>query len=590
LRVLGGYGTFAGGFPDAPVKQKNANRNDGPSSRILRLSAESVERLLANALRHWSILFGRTRLAKQLGITHSRLGRIVGSSEAPRLSFDLTFRIHVGLGISWPGIFVPSYLEGDTLHVVRRALAREKAPVSRADVRKAEERLRTRLEEMVRERGLRGFSRLCGIPQATLHSYTVSAGIPLGALWRIHLATGTPYTWLVSGRTSPEEQAIAERVGRSDDPTGRFPDAYEPVVKMAGRLISMSRREGTAPWISVLRDLGSRRLSAPQEVRILRLLAGWHFRARRRDRGEAIFLRAWKRLESEGVASHPGTCLAHLEFADFYGLWELFEKIFASLESERNPPAVKAVLQIRRAGNRLGRLDVFGAVRSARRGEHQARFLPPPEREVVQANARYFQAVAAWAFGDAEEALGKIRQIERSPHLGIGGLSMLADLEFHIRIWRKEVGEAGRAWKRLSGFSPAFFESDAFQRKMDICRLRSLLLRREVSGALSTLETGELRDIDGRLRAVRTDRMGCEARCTLAVCRFLLHGDSGPIRRIARLLASGRGFPLGFPFFTLPDFMDAFRSAGISARGFEKWKSAAVEKGLLSLDLHGPRF
>ncbi|GEM_PF-2576313 len=563
------------------MPKKPPSRDAGPSPKVVDLSATSVEALLANALRYWSILFGKTRLAKKLGVTHSRLSRIVDAPEPPRLTFDLLYRIHANLGVSWTDVFVPPYLEGDTLNVVRRALESDARPVSRASVRKSEERLRARIAERVRDAGLRAVSRACTIPQATLHAYTVSAAVPLAALWRIHLGLDVPYTWLAEGKTSAEEQAFAERLGDPEDPCGRFSDLWEPIVKTASRRISMYKREGSGPWIAALEALLPKALSVPQEVRVLRLLAGWHFRMGKRPRGETLYRRAWDRLKKAGVEALPGLALGQLELADFYRLQDLFEDVFAVLSRGSVRPATEAVLSVRRAGNLLNRLEIFEAARTARLAEHKARRLAPAEGEGTLSDARYYRAAIAWALADGEEARVKIRQAESSTRMGIGGLSLLADLSFHIHVRRRELAEAERAWKRQRAFSPAFFDGDRYRHKVDLCRLRLLLLKRDVTGALSSAEGDEARALGRRLEGLKAADLGPESRCMLAVCRHLAGGDREPLRRIARLLSSGKGFPMGFPHFGLPDFLEAARAADVSTPAFRRWKASVAAKGLL---------
>ena len=236
----------------------------------IELSAGAVAELFRLYMRQWSLAVGRVDFAKTIGVSASRLNRaIAGATPA----YDLAYRIVKTCRVSWPAIFTASSATIGTLKKIARAEEDRDISLSEREVAAEEAHTRARLRDIVGEFGFMECARGAGIAPASLHYYLDSTRLTLSLIWKVHLVTGTPYTAIASGKADSRELKLRESAGRDDEPLGRFEDAVEPVVRLVERYVYNEMSEAARPYVACTEKLLDRKLTLPQKMRVMKVLA-----------------------------------------------------------------------------------------------------------------------------------------------------------------------------------------------------------------------------------------------------------------------------------------------------------------------------
>jgi hypothetical protein len=209
-------------------------------------------------------------------------------------------------------------------------------------------------------------------------------------------------------------------------------------------------------------------------------------------------------------------------------------------------------------------------------------------RPFILAQLENVLAICAWAFGDYSEALSRIGRLQASKVTPLHIRRSASELEMNIRIWLRDVPGAFRALKTFGGCSVSVLNTEGSGRRMDVYRLRCLLLKKAWGVDLSSAEKKKLKALSGVIRGESGATGDPESSLVRAVCIFRAHGETGPMKDFARMLASRRRLRGGAPLCALPDFLDAVEEAGLGDDRLKRWKSRAIEEGVLNFNMVRP--
>jgi hypothetical protein len=212
----------------------------------------------------------------------------------------------------------------------------------------------------------------------------------------------------------------------------------------------------------------------------------------------------------------------------------------------------------------------------------------PVHRSFILAQLENVLAICAWAFGDYSEALSRIERLQGSKVTPLHIRRLASELDICIRVWLRDVPGAFRALKVFGSCSVSVLNTEGFGRRMDTYRLRCLLLKRSAGNELSASEARKLQSLGRQFPGGSEGSGDAESRLVEAVCAFLVHGVKGPMKGSIASLVSGRRMRGGAPLLALPDFLDAVAGAGLWDGKLQRWKSRAIETGVLNFNMVRP--
>ncbi|MHC4663791.1 MAG: hypothetical protein ACYS8W_19185 [Planctomycetota bacterium] len=560
----------------------------GASLEDIKASADAIEELILDDVRVWSLAFGRTRLVNRLGITMSRLHRLLSSKKPAKPNFDLIYRIHHAFGLEWPYIFTTNLHEAASLDIVSNSFSQERKPPDEKVINLEENRVRERIRQVVEKTGLTKCAEGCGIARATLHSYLESTSLSVSLLWRLHLYTGVPYTTLVTGKFLEEEKALSDSVGSPDDQQGRFPDLFEPIVRLAERHSHDKKSDALQSRLDYLNLLMGRRIPISQFLRLVRILSLFENARGNYDIAADLTRKGWGRLKKEDSGNMLFLLTLHLGIAAHLQVPGLSDEIAEHIRGVTDNKIVLTNVYRVQANEACVKMEMFEAERLARKAALLAYNVTGPLKRNNQAYAEYVLALCAWPLGDYAEALSRIERLLDSPDTPNTAKNAMLALEINIRTWLRDAAGAARAIRQLKKYSAPVAEVKAFRKALDIYQLRLLMLKEEMHEPLSSTEERKRNNLLDKLAKDVEEISDTDARGNLAVSIYLARSDRKPIKSILYKLIRGELSRQDSPIYVLPDLLDAVKKAGLWSGEVEEWKNRVVGKGMLYLDMPRP--
>ncbi|TET34343.1 MAG: hypothetical protein E3J72_14375 [Planctomycetota bacterium] len=552
------------------------------------VSSEAVEQLLAGSLRIATFSFGRTRIVKAMGISMSRLHRLLSLKKPARPTFDLVYRMHRRLGLDWPYIFTARHHEGLALDILGKSLEKELPEIDEQEIDREEEKTRERLREIINRIGLTKCAKGCGIARATLHSYLETTGLSVSLLWRIHLFTGEPYSVISSGRLDEEEKALSESMENPEDVTGRFSDLYEPVVCLAERCAYEGLYETIDMHAPFLRSMLEKKLRISQHTRLVRILALYEKGRKNINDADALLKKCWQKLKKSEGSTNLALLTLYMGVAAGLQVPGLSKEIADHIKSLTDDNLILANIYRVQANEACIMMKMFEAEHLARTAILHASNVTGPFRNNAIAYAKYILTMASWPLGDYEETLSRVERLLAWPPTPHGVRITLVEIEFNIRVWLRDAAGTGRALKQLKKYSSHVSNTKAFRRSHDIYHLRFLLLKEDIQGSLFPAEERKKNSLAGRMLTLGDEVADTDVQSILAVCRYYSRGDREGLKTILDGLLGGTLPRHSAPILSLPDLFEAARKAGLWSRDLEDWKDSAVENGMLYLELPRP--
>jgi len=549
----------------------------------IELSAGAVEELFRLYVRQWALAVGRVNFAKTIGVSTSRLGRaLAGATPA----YDLAYRIHETCRVHWPAIFTGASATIGTVKSVARAEQERDISLDEGSVSDAEVRARARLRDVVEKFGFMECARGAGIAPASLHYYLTSTRLSLALMWRLHLLTGAPYSEIAGGEMEWQEKHLRETLGREQESQGRFEDLSEAIVRLVERYVYNDMSEAATPYVRYMERLLKRKLTLPQKVRVRRILTLYHDDMGETKAASSLVRRNWQDLRRRKVDFT--ILLSHLTVTGHAGLLDHAQEVAARITQHTDDPRIISQVHRVQAEIALENMQIYEAQSLARKAVHVTMNAASVHRSFILAQLENVLAICAWAFGDYNEALSRIGRLQSSKVTPLHIRRIVTELEINIRVWLRDVPGAFRALKSFGSCSVSVLNTEAFSRRMDIYRLRCLLLKKGAGTELSAAEGRKLEAL-GRQFSVGSEGSGdAESRLVEAVCAFLAHGEKRLLKNLIKGLVSGRRLRGGMPLLALPDFLDAVAEAGLWESGLECWKSRAIERGVLNFNMMRP--
>jgi len=560
----------------------------GTNPEDIAISTAAVEELLAGSLRITSMAFGRTRIVKALGISMSRLHRLLSQKKPARPTFDLIYRMHRNLGFDWPFLFTAQHHEGVILNILAKSLAKNNSPIDEKEIEEQEDKVRIRLREIIQKESLTRCAKGTGIPRASLHSYLESTSLSVSLIWRIHLFTGVPYTIIITGKLSEDEKSIQQKTTDTKDFSGRFPDLYEPIVSFAERCAYAAMYEAVSGYVPFIYDLLDKKMTTPQYMRLVRILSLFEKGKRNYKVADLIVKKGWQRLKKSRDSSNLALLTLHLGIAAGLQVPGLSGEIASHIKSLTKDKLVLANVYRVQANEACIMMKMFDAERLARKASYFAENVKGPLKDNAFAYSQYILCMASWPLGDYAETLSRVDRLVAWPPTPHGARMTLIEIGISVRIWLKDVAGVAKGLKQLKKFSSQVSNSKIFRRTREIYQLRYLILKEEVQGSLSLSEDRKKNNFAGKLDALREDINDTDVHSILAVCRYYLRGDSSGIMDMLDGLLEGTLIRHSAPILSLPDLFEAARHAGLWSSKLEDWKDRAIENGMLYLELPRP--
>ncbi len=555
--------------------------NDDVSDIIL--SSNAVEELFRLYVRQWALAVGRVNFAKTVGVSTSRLSRAL-SGATP--AYDLAYRIHETCKVHWPAVFTGAAATIGTVKSVAKAEEERDISLSERTVAAEETRARARLRDIVEKFGFMECSRGAGIAPASLHYYLTSTRLSLAVIWRLHLLTGTPYSEIAGGEQERQEKQLTENLGQDIELQGRFPDLSEAIVRLVERYVYNDMSEAAGQYVPHVERLLKKKLSQPQRVRIRRILALYYDDMNETKAASALVRKNWQDLTKGEVK--VSILLSHLTVTGHAGLLEHAREVAGCILKHSDDARVISQVYRVQAEIALEGMDIFTAEALARKAAHITMNAAPVHRPFILAQLENVLAICAWAFGDYSEALSRIERLQNSKVTPLHIRRTASELEINIRVWLRDVAGAFRALKVFGSSSVSVLNTEGFGRRMDIYRLRCLLLKKSRGIGLSAAEDRKLEALSERVPGRSYAECDLESGLVRAACIFLAHGEADPAKEFVKKLASGKRMRGGMPLCALPDFLDIVGEADLWNAGLERWKGGAIEKGVLNFNMLRP--
>jgi ATP/maltotriose-dependent transcriptional regulator MalT len=280
--------------------------------------------------------------------------------------------------------------------------------------------------------------------------------------------------------------------------------------------------------------------------------------------------------------------LGHLTVTGHAGLLEHAQEVADYITAHTKDARVVSQVYRVQAEIALENLQIHEAEALTRKAAHITMNAAPVHRPFILAQLENVLAICAWAFGDYNEALSRIRRLHDSRVTPLHIRRVAAELEINIRVWLRDVPGALRALKAFGSCSVSVLNTEGFARRMDIYRLRCLLLKKSQGVELSAAERKKLKALSRQVSSRSGAAGDPESGLVRAVCIYLARGKKDLIKDFAGKLASGKRMRGGAPLCALPDFLEAVREAGLWDARLERWKSRAIEKGVLNFNMLRP--
>ncbi|TET31608.1 MAG: hypothetical protein E3J72_22095 [Planctomycetota bacterium] len=558
-----------------------------PSVKEITRSSDSMEALFRLSVQRWAFAAGRVNFGKMLGVGTSRLNRAM-SGASP--SLDLAYRIHTVCGVSWPGLFTGAFLDGSNQSVIE-AKKTGKLPPTAEEVAEAETRARLKIKELATEIGFTECWQKTGIARATFHSYLMSTRPSLALVWRMHLLTGVPYSFIIDGQEDETESKLRESLGKPDNFSGRFGDLLEPVIQLVevGSYHNMTDIAG--PHIGFIGELLSGELTLPQKIRLTTTLAVYWYELGELETAESYITKEWRALEKAGVESlsHFLT-LRHAAIAMKIGEHKHAEEVtWQIMELTENPRIVSQFYRLL-AEIALMRLNIFEATRLLRKAINICMDIEsaPQTRDMIISRLEVDLIICAWASGDYREALSRMTSLLESSSAGFSIKGSFTEIEIYIRIWLGDISGTERAIKEFNKSSTSTVNVSAFRRTLDLFRLRLLLRKKDCGEKLSTGDKKKLNALLDEASLLGEKDFESDSFCVWAICMYYANDEKKYLKQILSKLVSGKRFFKGTPLFALPDFVEAVRKAGLWSKKCEQWQKKKTEEGLFVFNMRRP--
>ncbi|TET33030.1 MAG: hypothetical protein E3J72_17770 [Planctomycetota bacterium] len=559
-----------------------------PSPEIIGLSSDAVEKIISWTLREASSVLGKRKLSSLLGLTRTRLDRLISSDKQVRLTFDVIYRMHVQLGLTWPGIFTPSWIPAVW------KLQKEWSPKSEAFkdeviLQSHEQKVRERIRKIVSGIGLTKCAAGCALPKGTLQTHLQSMNVPVSLIWRIHLHTGKPYTALLTGSMDENEEMLREGVGEATDLSGRLEDLYEPVICVAGSYIREGRHRKAAPYQSILRGLLDKRLSVPQTVRLCKLLAYYEKQSGSEDRAENTLRKAWKRIarakDQQAAASlEPWLMDTAIEMR----LTKLAKEIGDRIISTARETRALTVAYFQLAVVAFSDLEFFEAERLFRMSRmHSLKLEQKPYRQYLRARIYVNMAHILWAFGEGKDSLGKVDALLEETSLESDWKLGLLYLKIAILLWERNIPECLKAFRSYKSIHETQYGKSSESSTVTLLQTYVLLAARKTEKGVSSTDEKRLVNNLRNLGKLKTSDISGRDRIMLGICRYMTDKDSSILKAVTKEIISGKIFSTesDIPLEFLPHFLEAAKEAGFLSKQMKSWKEEMMKKGLLYLDI-----
>ncbi len=543
----------------------------------LKLSCNAAEEIFRLNLQQWSFGVGVVNLAQVLGIWPARLKRAM---KRTTLTFDLAYRVHKACSIAWSDIFTSASNNQILMEQVAKAEKERKLTVNEHSVNLAEEEVRARLLDLVREIGHMECARCIGITPSSLHYYLNIRRIPLSLIWKIHLLTGVSYSVIASGEEEESEQRHKNSLGTQDEVYGRFDDLSEPIVRLVRFCLDNLIWERAQPFVPYVEKLQQRKLSLPQRMGLMRLFARYHNIRGNARKAARLLEKAWAELRKSKANLH--LLRLHLYPAAMVSRWDMYERVADYiLKMTDDPMTVFRVLQDRIAAALTSR-RINETANLARHLMYKMRGSDVKFKRPRLVWLENILAICAWMLGDWDEALFRTRKLLGSSAVKLSNKRLASEIELNIKIWLGDVPGAIKAIKTFAGCLAPGFEEAASNKHIDIYRLRCLLLKRDMGGTLSATEEKKLNRLLKKVSTLNEPGLEAEAICEHAICMYLAKNETKYLKNILDKLVSGKGFRRGALILALPDLLETARKAGLWSPKLEQWQKELIKKGVLN--------
>ncbi|MHC4663100.1 MAG: hypothetical protein ACYS8W_15675 [Planctomycetota bacterium] len=554
------------------------------------ISSDAVEELFAGVLQLAVLTYGRTKTSKTLGISMSRLHRLLSKEKTVRLTFDLVYRMHHAFGLDWSLMFTLCH-ENPMLSAMEKSLAGDVREISDEEIKAEEEKVRERLRKIVGRTGQTKCAEGCGIGRTTLHSYLETTSLSLALIWRIHLFADVPYSTILTGKESDEEKLLRESITDPKDAWGRFPDIHQPVVSLAEKYAyNPSMNKSTEGYVPFLNNLLEQKIGIAQFSRLIRILAMYEAGRKNFEAADALMHKGWQKLKKSKESSTMEVLMFHMGVAAVVQVPGLSKKIADHIRSMTDNHRILATVNRLQANEACLGMKMFDAERLVRKAGYHAVNIKEGEayRDLAFSVCQWILCMISWGLGDFDETLWRTEQMLARPSTPLEIKVRLLYTDISARIWLQDVTGLGRALKQLRKYSSYMSNSKPFSRRLEIYELRLLVLKKNVQGSLSPSEEKKLNRIAANLNIMEKEIEDRDLLCILATSDYYLNGNTGGLERLLDDLLKGNAERVSAPIHSLPELCETVKEAGLWSRKLENWKKKAVEDGMQYLDLPRP--